>query len=53
MNENDFRDVAGLFALLGFMSRGSVFDMKEVWEVADAMVESRKADHEQEVSNWV
>lgn len=47
MNENDFRDVAALFAMLGFMSRGSVWDIKEAWEIADAMVEARSQPDEE------
>lgn len=41
MNENDLRDCFAMFALNGLLSRASVFDAKEVWEIADAMLEAR------------
>ena len=41
MNENDLRDCFAMFALNGLLSRASVFDAKEVWEIADAMLEDR------------
>ena len=46
MNEKDLRDCFAMFAMLGFMSRGSVWDVKEAWEVADAMLEARKIENE-------
>ena len=49
MNEEDLRDCFAMFALNGLLSRASVFDAKEVWEIADAMIEARKAEPEQEV----
>ena len=49
MNENDLRDCFAMFALNGLLSRASVFDAKEVWEIADAIIEARKAEPEQEV----
>ena len=49
MNENDLSDCFAMFALNGLLSRASVFDAKEVWEIADAMIEARKAEPEQEV----
>ena len=49
MNENDLRDCFAMFALNGLLSRASVFDVKEVWEIADAMLEARKAEPEPEV----
>lgn len=42
MNENDLRDCFAMFIVNGLISRASVFDMKEVWEMADAMLEARK-----------
>jgi len=41
MNEQDLRDCFAMFIVNGLLSRASVFDMKEVWEMADAMVEAR------------
>ena len=49
MNENDLRDVCAMFIVNGLISRASAFDMKEVWEMADAMLEARNAEPEQEV----
>jgi hypothetical protein len=49
MNENDLRDCFAMFALNGLLSRASVFDVKEVWEIADAMIEARSKEPEQEV----
>ena len=46
MNEEDLRDCFAMFALNGLLSRASVFDAKEVWEIADAMLEARKIDEE-------
>jgi len=47
MNENDLRDAFAMFALNGLLSRASVFDAKEVWEIADAMLEARKKETEE------
>ena len=41
MSDQDLRDCFAMFALNGLLSRASVFDMKEVWEIADAMLEAR------------
>jgi hypothetical protein len=41
MNDQDLRDCFAMFALNGLLSRASVFDAKEVWEIADAMMEAR------------
>jgi hypothetical protein len=38
-----------MFIVNGLISRASVFDMKEVWEMADAMLEARKAEPEPEI----
>jgi hypothetical protein len=35
-----------MFAMLGFMSRGSVWEVKEAWDIADAMLEARTAKEE-------
>ncbi len=47
MNEQDLRDCFAMFALNGLLSRASVFDAKEVWEIADAMLEARNKDNEE------
>lgn len=49
IGDDDLRDCFAMFAMLGFMSRGSVWDVKEAWEIADAMLEARKAESEPEV----
>ncbi|MEY4263445.1 MAG: hypothetical protein RL373_13 [Pseudomonadota bacterium] len=41
MNEQDLRDCFAMFAMLGLLSRGSVWEAKEVWDIADAMLEAR------------
>jgi hypothetical protein len=46
MNEQDLRDVFAMFIVNGLISRASVFDMREVWEMADAMLEARKPKEE-------
>jgi hypothetical protein len=47
MNEQDLRDCFAMFALNGLLSRASVFDAKEVWEIADAMIEARNKNNEE------
>ena len=41
MNEQDLRDCFAMFIVNGLISRASVFDMKEVWDMADEMLEAR------------
>ena len=41
MNDDDLRNCFAMFIVNGLISRASVFDMKEVWEMADAMLEAR------------
>jgi hypothetical protein len=43
MNEQDLRDCFAMFIVNGLISRSSAFDMEEVWEMADAMLEARSA----------
>jgi hypothetical protein len=50
MNEQDLRDCFAMFALNGLLSRASVFDVKEVWEIADAMLEARNNADEQGIA---
>jgi len=49
VNEQDLRDCFAMFIVNGLISRASVFDMQEVWEMADAMLEARDKTSEQEV----
>ena len=46
MNDQDLRDCFAMFIVNGLISRASVFDMKEVWEMADEMLKARKAKDE-------
>jgi len=46
MNEQDLRDCFAMFIVNGLISRASVFDMREVWDMADAMLEARKPKEE-------
>jgi hypothetical protein len=41
MNDQDLRDCFAMFIVNGLLSRDSVFDMEEVWKMADAMLEAR------------
>ena len=41
MNDQDLRDCFAMFIVTGLLSRASVFDMEEVWKMADAMLEAR------------
>lgn len=34
------------FAMLGLISRGSVWDFKEAWDIADGMIEAREPKEE-------
>jgi hypothetical protein len=49
MNETDLRDCFAMFIVNGLISRASVFDMKEVWEMADAMLEARNKVNNEEL----
>jgi hypothetical protein len=50
MNENDLRDCFAMFALIG-VSSGTDMEYQAKWcyKMADAMLEARKAEPEQEV----
>ena len=41
MNDQDLRYCFAMFIVNGLISRASVFDMNEVWEMADALLEAR------------
>ncbi len=41
MNDQDLRDCFAMFIVNGLLSRAGVFDMEEVWKMADAMLEAR------------
>jgi len=44
MNEEDLRDAFAMFALAGAIMRGESWTPKQIWEVADDMVEARKKE---------
>jgi len=44
MNEDDLRDAFAMFAMNGLISRGSVWDFKEAWDIADGMLEARNKE---------
>jgi hypothetical protein len=46
MNDQDRRDCFAMFIVNGLISRASAFTMKEVWEMADAMLEASKPEPE-------
>ena len=46
MNDQDLRDCFAMFIANGMISRSSAFDWKEVWEMADAMLEARRVKEE-------
>ena len=57
MNENDFRDVAAMFAMMGILIRGGYNPQllpkegiaREAYSQADAMIEARNKEPEPEV----
>ena len=48
MNENDFRDVCAMFAMLGLVIRNQPWHPSEAYEVADAMLEIRNKKEDEE-----
>lgn len=46
MNDDDLRKCFAMFIVNGLISRASVFDMKEVWEMADALVDAQNPQPE-------
>ena len=46
MNEEDLRDCFAMFAMMGLITRGDTWNPRDVWEVADAMMETRKPQEE-------
>jgi hypothetical protein len=46
MNDDDLRNCFAMFIANGMISRASAFDWKEVWEMADAMLEARRVKEE-------
>jgi hypothetical protein len=47
MNEEDLRDCFALMLTMGFAVKGEI-NPKAVWEIADLMMEARKAEPEAE-----
>ena len=48
MNEKDLRDCFAMFAMMGLISTGEAWKPEEAWEIADEMLEARKAPKEPE-----
>ena len=48
MNEEDLRDCFAMFAMAGVIIRGDAWLPKDIWALADDMVESRKKEKENE-----
>lgn len=48
MNENDLRDCFAMFAVVGLMHQGKDWEAKDAWEIADAMLETRKKEPEED-----
>lgn len=46
MNEEDLRDCFAMFAMAGAIMRGEAWLPKDIWELADDMVEARKPKEE-------
>ena len=46
MNEDDLRDCFAMFAMAGVIIRGDAWLPKDIWALADDMVEARKAKDE-------
>jgi hypothetical protein len=41
MNDQDLRDCFAMFAMCGVIMRGETWTPRQIWEVADEMVEAR------------
>ena len=41
IGDDDLRDLFAMFAMNGLISRGSAWEPKEVYEIADVMMEAR------------
>ena len=46
MNEDDLRDCFAMFAMAGVIIRGDAWLPKDIWALADDMIEARKAKDE-------
>ena len=46
MNEQDLRDCFAMFALAGAIMRGESWTPKQIWMLADEMLEARKPEPE-------
>ena len=49
MNEEDLRDCFAMFAMLGLMMSNRDWEAEDVYEIADKMLEARRAPKEPEV----
>lgn len=48
MNDEDLRDCFAMFAMLGLMMSNRDWEAEDVYEIADKMVEARRAPKEPE-----
>jgi hypothetical protein len=46
LNEDDLRDCFAMFAMAGVIIRGDAWLPKDIWALADDMIEARKAKDE-------
>lgn len=51
MNEDDLRDCFAMFALAGAVMAGKSRTAEEVWQIADDMLEARKAKDESGIAS--
>jgi hypothetical protein len=50
MDDEYLRDCFAMFAMNGLISRGSIWHVKEAYEIADAMIEERVKKEEQGIA---
>jgi hypothetical protein len=53
MNDEDLRDCFAMFAMAGVIIRGDAWLPKDIWELADDMVESRKKEKTNEEDSGI
>lgn len=49
IGDDDLRDCFAMFAMMGLITTGNAWRPEEVWEIADEMLEARRAPREPEV----
>jgi hypothetical protein len=53
MNDEDLRDCFAMFAMVGVIIRGDAWLPKDIWALADDMVETRKKEKENEEDSGI